>query len=84
MTEAQAALDAAVDEDLIARLHAEAEARLGGIREEIERINDQIRTSDAMLVSTCQICPTRPRRSTGEASLPSSRATCRGRSRPVG
>jgi hypothetical protein len=45
LIEAQAALDATIDEDLIAALHAEAESRLDEIRAEIERINDQIRAS---------------------------------------
>jgi hypothetical protein len=46
---AQAVLDAAVDHELLARLHAEAEARLDGIRAELEAINDQIRASTDLL-----------------------------------
>ena len=42
-------LDRAIDEDLIARLHADAEERIGTIREEIERINEQLRASTDVL-----------------------------------
>ena len=48
-SEAQAVLDDAIDADLIASLHADAEAKLATIREEIERINAQIRASTADL-----------------------------------
>jgi hypothetical protein len=43
--EAQEVLDGAIDEDMIAALHAEAEEKLAGIREEIEKINEQLRAS---------------------------------------
>ena len=49
LDEAQAVLDQAIDADLIAALHAEAEGRLGEIRAEIDRINDQLRTSTEVL-----------------------------------
>ena len=45
LDEAQAALDAAVDTDLIERLHAEAESRLAEILPEVERINEQLRSA---------------------------------------
>ena len=48
-SEAQAALDDAIDAELIASLHADAEAKLATIREEIDRINAQIRASTADL-----------------------------------
>jgi hypothetical protein len=43
--EAQRALDEVVDEELIAALHAEAEAKLEGIREEVKRINERLRSA---------------------------------------
>ncbi|MCE3247477.1 MAG: hypothetical protein K0R41_1302 [Geminicoccaceae bacterium] len=43
--EAQEVLDEAIDEDLVAALHAEAETKLAGIRDEVERINAQLRAS---------------------------------------
>ena len=49
LAEAQEALDAAIDGDLIAALHAEAEAKLAGVRAEIDRINDQLRASTEVL-----------------------------------
>ena len=48
-SEAQAALDDAIDAELIASLHADAEAKLATIREEIDRINAQLRASTADL-----------------------------------
>ena len=49
LLEAQELLDQAIDADLIAALHAEAEGRLGEIRAEIDRINDQLRSSTEVL-----------------------------------
>jgi DNA repair exonuclease SbcCD ATPase subunit len=43
--EAQEALDEAIDEDLIAALHAEAKEKLADIREEVDKINEQLRAS---------------------------------------
>jgi hypothetical protein len=43
--EAQERLNEQVDEELIAALHAEAEAKLEGIRAEVDRINDQLRSA---------------------------------------
>jgi hypothetical protein len=45
LAEAQAALEDEIDADLIAALYAEAEGKLAGVREEIERINEQLRAS---------------------------------------
>ncbi len=42
-------LDQAIDADLIAALHAEAEVELGEIRAEIDRINEQLRASTEVL-----------------------------------
>ena len=39
----------AIDADLIAALHAEAASKLAGVREEVERINDQLRASTELL-----------------------------------
>ena len=82
--EAQAVLDQAIDADLIAALHAEAEGRLGEIRAEIDRINDQLRTSTEVLDVELPPLPEPPdpellRR---EACLPSSRRPGSGSSRP--
>jgi hypothetical protein len=41
--EAQEELDQHVDDDLLVELHAKAEAKLAGVREEIEAINEQLR-----------------------------------------
>jgi hypothetical protein len=49
LAEAQAVLDDEIDADLIAQLHAEAESKLAGIREEIEKINEQLRASTETL-----------------------------------
>jgi hypothetical protein len=49
LSEAQAVLDLEIDADLIAALQAEAEGRLAEIRPEIDRINDQLRTSTEVL-----------------------------------
>jgi hypothetical protein len=60
VAEAQAELDAAIDADLIAALHAEAEAKLAGIREEVDRINDQLRASTEDLGVTLPALPMPP------------------------
>jgi hypothetical protein len=49
LSEAQAVLGQAIDADLIAAVHAEAEDRLSEIRADIDRINDQLRTSTEVL-----------------------------------
>jgi hypothetical protein len=43
--EAQDALDGEVDNDLLRRLHDEAEAKLEGVRAEVDRINEQLRSA---------------------------------------
>jgi hypothetical protein len=60
LASAQGALDEAIDEDLINALHAEAEAKLAGIREEVERINEQLRASTEHLGVTLPPLPLPP------------------------
>jgi hypothetical protein len=70
LASAQNALDAAIDEDLIATLHAEAEAKLAGIREEIERINEQLRASTEHLGVDLPPIPAPPVPALPEGPLP--------------
>jgi hypothetical protein len=72
LASAQNALDEAIDEDLIAALHAEAESRLAGIREEIERINDQLRASTENFGVELPGLPTPPEPDLPEEGCPAS------------
>jgi hypothetical protein len=58
--QAQEALDAALDGDLIAQLHAAAETKLAGVREQIEEINDRLRASTEHLGVTLPPLPDPP------------------------
>jgi hypothetical protein len=84
LSDAQEALDAAIDEDLIAALHAEAEAKLSGIREEAERINAQLRasTEDLGVVLPPLPDPPEPDLPEGGGLPPSSRPPGSGSTRP--
>jgi hypothetical protein len=71
LAEAQAVLDATIDEELIAQLHAEAEAKLGEIQAQIDRINEQIRSSTEVLGVELPELPELP-----EADLPGEGLPC--------
>jgi hypothetical protein len=49
LDQAQEVVNGEIDNALLARLHAEAESRLGTIRVEIDRINEQLRASTDVL-----------------------------------
>jgi hypothetical protein len=71
LLEAQEVLDQAIDADLIAALHAEAEVRLGEIRAEVNRINDQLRSSTEVLDDvTLPPLPDPPEAELSEGGLP--------------
>ena len=70
-SKAQAALDEAIDAEVIASLHAEAETKLGTIREEVERINAQLRASAEEIDVALPQIPELPETGAGRGRLAS-------------